>query len=146
MPAGRRPFTVTDVQPYGVESRRLRPPDSLSAAAKQHFVDLVTACPITQFEASDLALLCRWSEAAAMAESAAIELQASGMLADDGKVSPWFAIYERATKMMTLLALRLRLGPQSRAPRAPKTKAATPSYYDLMKDDDDGVDTDVERR
>jgi phage terminase small subunit len=145
MPSGRQPFTVSDVVPYGVSSRRLRPPASLSAEAKRHFLQLVTTCPAAQFEASDLVLLCRWSEAAAMAERASIELQASGMLAADGKVSPHFAIYERATKMMTSLALRLRLGPQSRAPRAPKTKAAPTSYYDLMQDGDDADDTDLER-
>ena len=49
-----------------------------------------------------------------MAEQAAGELQAGGMVTADGRVSPWFTIHQQATKSLTGLALRLRLGPQSR--------------------------------
>jgi hypothetical protein len=77
-------------------------------------------------------LLCRWAEVTVMAEMAAAELQANGLLAPDRKPSVWFRIHLEATKALSGLALRLRLGPQSRAPRAPKTKAASISYYDRM--------------
>jgi len=65
-----------------------------------------------------------------MAEQAARELAASGIVAADGRVSPWFSIHQQATKGLTALALRLRLGPQSRASKAPKTLAGPVSYYD----------------
>ena len=111
---------------------RLRPPASLSEPQKAAFLDLVTACPATQFEPSDIPLLVRWCELCVMAESANVELQASGMLAPDGKPSPWFRIHLEATKALSGLALRLRLGPQSRTPKAPKTKTTTVSYYERM--------------
>jgi hypothetical protein len=41
---------------------------------------------------SDLPLICRWAEITVMAEQAAGELAAQGMVTADGKVSPWFAI------------------------------------------------------
>jgi hypothetical protein len=52
------------------------------------------------------------------------------MVTADGRVSPWFTIHHQATKSLTGLALRL--GTQSRTPRAPKTQAATISYYERM--------------
>jgi phage terminase small subunit len=137
---GRTSFASVDVRAF---ERRLTPPASLPEAAKAAFVDIVTRCPGSQFEPADVPLLCRWAEATAMAEQAATELQARDMVTDDGKVSPWFAIYERATKLITGLALRLRLGPQSRAPRAPKVRTPPISAYErlgLLDDDDTGTD------
>jgi hypothetical protein len=57
-----------------------------------------------------------------MAETAAGEMAVSGMVTADGKPSPWVSIYMQATKALSGLALRLWLGPQSRASKAPKTK------------------------
>lgn len=78
-----------------------------------------------------------------MADRAA-ELSAGNLVTTDDRPSPWFAIHERATKGLVALALRLRLGPQSRASKAPKSEpAANLSYYDGMtlegRDDDDDV-------
>jgi hypothetical protein len=67
-----------------------------------------------------------------MAEAANVELQASGMLAPDGKPSPWLRVYLECTKALSNLALRLRLGPQSRALKAPKRRAAPMSAYEVM--------------
>ena len=129
---GRKPFETTDVVPFGAENERLRPPPSLAEPAKRAFLDLVTTTDPRQFRASDLPLLCRWAELTVMAEQAAGELQAGGMVTADGRVSPWFTIHQHATKGLTGLALRLRLGPQSRTPKAPKTKPGAVSYYDRM--------------
>jgi len=68
-----------------------------------------------------------------MAEQAAGELAASGMVTADGKVSPWFTIHQQATKALSNLALRLRLGPQSRALKAPKRRAQPLSYFEIME-------------
>ena len=62
-----------------------------------------------------------------MAEQAAGELQAGGMVTADGRVSPWFTIHQQATKSLTGLALRLRLGPQSRARREHRRRRRPPS-------------------
>src|SRR5262249_19131437 len=133
MPTGRQPHETLDVVPYGLDHRRLRPPDSLGEPERRAFADLVLSCPVAQFQAADLPLLCRWAELTVMAETAAGELTAGGMVTRDGKISPWFAIHERATKGLVALALRLRLAPQSRAKKAPKVKPGPVSYYDRMR-------------
>jgi hypothetical protein len=130
---GRQPYETTDVLPFGTGVSRLRPPASLGEPEKAAFLDLVTSCPATQFEASDLPLLVRWAELVAMAETAAGELTVGGMVTADGKVSPWFTVHQQATKTLSGLALRLRLGPQSRTPKAPKRKAGPLSYFDIME-------------
>jgi hypothetical protein len=132
MTTGRKPHETLDIVPYGSDRRRLRPPDNLSEPERRAFADLVLSCPISQFQVADLPLICRYAELTVMAETAARELVAGGMVTADGRVSPWFAIHERATKGLTALALRLRLGPQSRAKKAPKTRPGPVSYYDRM--------------
>jgi phage terminase small subunit len=130
---GRQPYATTDVLPFGTGCRRLRPPDALSDAARAAFLDLVTTCPADQFQPSDISLLCRWAELSAMCEAASIELQASGMLGVDGRPSPWFVIYQQATKSLSGLALRLRIGPQSRMQKAPRRQVGTSSYFERME-------------
>jgi hypothetical protein len=67
-----------------------------------------------------------------MAEQAIGELAAGGMVTD-GKVSPWFSIYQQSVKALNGLALRLRLGPQSRAFKAPKKTVGPVSYFERME-------------
>jgi hypothetical protein len=59
--------------------------------------------------------------------------QPGGMVTADGKLSPWFTIHASATKTLNGLALRLRLGPQSRASKQSKKEPAPMSYYDRMR-------------
>jgi hypothetical protein len=134
---GRQPYETTDTVPYGAGTRRLRPPASLSGPEKRAFLDLVVACPSSQFEPQDIPLTVRWCELCVMAEAANVELQASGMVTADGKVSPWFTIHQQATKSLSGLALRLRISPQCRTKKAPKRKAAPLSVFDVMQLEDD---------
>jgi hypothetical protein len=127
-------FETRDTVPFGAENRRLSPPDSLGDAEKRAFLDLVTAVDARQFRASDLALLCRWAELTVLAERAAFELgQPNGTVSPDGKLSPWFTVHASCTKALNALALRLRVSPQSRAPRRPKTVIGVTSYYDRQR-------------
>jgi hypothetical protein len=146
---GRQPYETTDVVPFGIGDSRLRPPATLGEPEKRAFLDLVTTTDPKQFRASDLPLLCRWAELTVMAEQAASELAAGSMVTADGKVSPWFTIHQMATKSLSGLALRLRLGPQSRTPKAPKTKPAAVSYYDRITLDGevtrDATEADTDR-
>ena len=82
-----------------------------------------------------------------LADRAAAEM-ATGNLVENGLPSPWIAIHEKATKQLIALSLRLRLSPQSRMDKAPKTQAAKDlSYYDrmLLEGDDDDGDPDRDR-
>jgi hypothetical protein len=145
---GRKPFATYDVQPFG-EWERLKPPAGLGELEKKAFFDLISSVPSGQFQQSDLPLICRWAELTVLAEQAAGELAAAGPVTADGRVSPWFSVHERATKSLVALALRLRLGPQSRANKAPKVLVGELSYYDRMRleqdDDDNDADADSSR-
>ena len=138
---GRKPYVTHDVTPFDASDDRLKPPDSLGPAEKRVFWSLITQVPVTQFQPADLPLICRWCELTVVADRAAAEMT-TGNLVENGLPSPWIAIHEKATKQLIALSLRLRLSPQSRMDKAPKTQAAKDlSYYDRMMlegDDDDG--------
>jgi phage terminase small subunit len=89
----------------------VQPPPTLSEAAKEIFLDLVSSVDPAHFEHSDVGLLCQYCEAQAMAERSAAKLQNGD---DPDALRTW----EKANKVMSGLALRLRLGPQSRRDRA----------------------------
>jgi phage terminase small subunit len=131
--AGRRSYTTIDAVQFGTPSS-----PSLGPAERLAFLDLVSRTPITQFEPSDLPLILRWCELCVMAEQAAAHLAAEGAVVN-GKQNPWFAVHQQATKGLLGLSLRLRLAPQSRAFKAPKTRAAAMSFYDRTRlEGDDG--------
>lgn len=134
-----RHYDTDDVLEFdGRPTRRLRPPARLQGRAKAVFIETVTGCDPKHFRSSDLHLLERYAEATALAEQATAKLAAEGTVVD-GKVSPWFLVHQSATKTASGLALRLRLGPQSRAPRAPKTEPVTAtSYYEQLELEGDG--------
>ena len=54
------------------------------------------------------------------------------MVTPDDKTSPWISIHMQATKAMTGLAAKLRLGPAARAPKQSKKEPAPVSYYEKM--------------
>jgi phage terminase small subunit len=128
----RKSYETTDVVPFGVDSRRLQPPDCLGELQKRAFVDLVCSVPRSQFRASDLPLLCRYAEIVVMAETAAFHLGADGMVTADGQVSPWFRIHRDLTRELRTLGQRLQLDPRARAKKAPKTLPASASFYERM--------------
>jgi hypothetical protein len=114
---------------------RLRPPATLSPGARREFVRIVAAERATHFRPSDLALLCQYAEAAALAERAVRELRRA-----DAKGS-WLTRWEKATRVMVALSLRLRISPQARQPNNPKRPERL-SYYEreasgLVEDDGD---------
>ena len=95
------------------ESTPIRPPATLSAPAKAVLHALVADTEPSHFKPADAGMLCQYCEAQAMAERAAAELNGEGP-----PNTQWLAVWEKAVKVMKDLALRLRLGPQSRRERA----------------------------
>ena len=106
---------------------RLSSPADLTAPERAIFLDLVAASKPDAFRASDLPLLCAYCRAIALEVRSAQELAAG----DDKALVRW----EKATKAMVALSMRLRLSPQSRQPNNPsrpsRPEPAT-SYYDRM--------------
>jgi phage terminase small subunit len=149
MPGGRRPFHAVDVHPWYDAGQRLQPPTCLGDDERQVFIDLISSTPAGQFQENDLALICRWCEASVMAARAAEELRVGGMMvaAPGGpKVNPWFAVWREAAKVQKDLALRLKLSPQARHHKAPKSLPAPLTAYErlALEGDDDGEE-EVER-
>ena len=145
--SGKGAYQSTEVLRWDDPDARLRPPVSLQGPERQAFLDVILSCPAAQFRPTDLPLLCRWAELCVLCETAMAEMTAGGMVTSDGKVSSWFSIYERSTKALAGLALRLRLGPQSRAFKAPKKDAGLASFYDrmtLLEGDDDADEAETE--
>lgn len=99
--------------PVDGASPRLKPPASLSAPEAQLFRDLIAAVDRKHFRSSDLPLLCRYVEAAVLAEEAARELREHGAVID-GRPSPWLVVQEKCVRTIGSLSLRLKLSPQSR--------------------------------
>jgi hypothetical protein len=101
--------------------------------ARQLFLDVVLANDPRYFQPSDLALLCRYAEANALAARAAAALLKVGPIVNsDNKASGWLAVHAAATKEVSALAIRLRLSPQARQPNTPKRTPAV-SYYERMR-------------
>jgi phage terminase small subunit len=120
----RRSAAELSVTPVVSLPSRLKPPTTLSPLALKEFTRIVTAEPAAHFKESDLSLLVQYCEAAAMAERAVIELQR------DDAAMRWLTLWEKATRTMVALSMRLRLSPQSRAPNTPKRERL--SYYERM--------------
>jgi phage terminase small subunit len=143
---GRKPYVTHDIVPFDMSVERLEAPPHLGPAATRIFRDLIVLVPAGQFKPSDISLVCRWCEWSAVADRAAAEMATSALVDENGRPSPWIAIAERASKQLVALSLRLRLGPQSRADKAPKTQPAGQlSYYDQMTLEGDDGDGDPDR-
>jgi hypothetical protein len=110
----RRSRAEDDLAPYMRPSRAvtLAAPASLSEAARAVFVTLVGSCEPGHFQDCDVSLIARYAVAIVMCERAEAALQADP---NHGKA---LALWEKATRAMSGLALRLRLGPQARREKA----------------------------
>jgi hypothetical protein len=143
---GRKPYATVDITPFDAPDQRLRPPDSLGPLEKRIFFHLITHVPAAQFQPADLPLVCRWCELSAVADRAAAELATGNLVTEDGRPTPWLAVHEKAVKGLVALSLRLRLSPQSRMDKSPKTQpVGTLSYYEQMALEDDDGDGDPDR-
>jgi hypothetical protein len=90
----------------------VQPPATLSPSARAAFTALVASCPADHFEQCDVSLISRYVTAQILAEGAEVTLLA------DPENARALAVWEKAVRTMSALALRLRLGPQSRRERA----------------------------
>jgi hypothetical protein len=109
---GRKSGASLGILEVDGKPNRLNPPPSLSAAERAIFLDVVAACDRDHFRPSDLPLLVRYVEAAALSDQAAEQLHLGAVI--NGKPSPWITVQEKSVRAMVALSMRLRLSPQSR--------------------------------
>jgi hypothetical protein len=126
-----RKSAASQVIPLDTRAVRLRPPANLPRPERDLFAALVASCAPSHFQPSDEVLLVEYCTAAVLNERASAELRDSPVV--DGKVSPWLLIFEKTSRAVIALALRLRLSPQARAPNTPTRREAAPSAYDVMR-------------
>jgi phage terminase small subunit len=122
-----------------VRSIRLTPGAELTDPERDLFSDLVHSCDPKHFKPSDGPLLAEYCRQVLLGRRAADEMRKNGgAVGPDGRLSPWFAVSQRATKLMCILSTRLRLTPASRlhARSAAREPGRPVSYYDQMRDDD----------
>jgi phage terminase small subunit len=115
---------------------RLRPPAKLSELERSVFLDVVGTSRPEHFRPSDMPLLCRYCEAAALGDLAAEHLRMEGPVVG-GRPSPWITVQEKAVRAMVALSMRLRLSPQARAPNTPTRRGDVPSVYDRIRLDNE---------
>jgi hypothetical protein len=121
-------------------SPRLTPPATLSKAEKALFDELVASSDPQHFVPSDMPLLVSFVQATLLARSLA-STAAKPSKPDPTVIGSW----EKASRVMAMLATRLRLAPQAR--NDPKTVGVRqrnaamlikPPWADEDEDDDDG--------
>ena len=118
---------------------RLRPPDDLTKAEKQVFVEIVGSVDAGHFRQTDLPLLASYAVAVCQERTANQRLRVDGYVVKDGtKISPWVVVAEKAHRAMMALSTRLRLSPQSRA--RTKVKPDKISAYERMRLEEDEED------
>ena len=61
----------------------------------------------------------------------------ANLLDVNGKPNPWLAVQSRCVRLMTVLATRLRLSPQSRISQKQAARVSSPSYYDQQRGEAD---------
>jgi|SRR5262245_13048853 len=123
------------------QPHRLRPPDNLSPAEREVFIDLVSSCRPESFIPSDMPLLASYATAITQEREAVEHLRREGYVVN-GKPSPWVTIQEKAHRQMAALSLRLRLSPQGRRKQAEVKASPALSVYERMalEDKDEGDD------
>jgi hypothetical protein len=97
---------------------RLAAPSSLNEREHAIFEQLVGAVDSRHFRPSDMPLLCAYVRAISIEQQAATQLTADPT---DGKS---LVLWEKATRALVSLSLRLRLSPQSR--QHPRSTARMP--------------------
>jgi hypothetical protein len=97
----------------------LAPPATMSEAGKTAFLALVDSCAPDHFEPCDIGLVAQYAEADALAAKIAPKLH------DGTATQQEILLWEKSTRLMSGLALRLRIGPQSRRERAKAPRELT---------------------
>lgn len=116
----------------GPGAKRLDPPADLAPDAAAIFRATVASVPANHFSPEDTTLLAAYCRTAVLAKQAAEALTANPIV--DGKVSPWLATHTAHVRLLSQLAIRLKLGPRARRPDARRVSklAQPPSAYELM--------------
>lgn len=108
----------------------IEPRSDLSPPLAKLFREIVRSTQSGHFVVSDRVLLERYCEAIALAELAQQNLEETGPVTSEGRVSAWVTVQEKAHRSAVALAGKLRLCPHSRLDRkvaGGTTRSTTPA-------------------
>jgi phage terminase small subunit len=125
----RKSRASLSVVPLDSRNVRLRPPANLPQPERDLFVALVASNAPAHFKESDMPLLVQYCAAAVLSERAVAELRAAPL--DGGRPSPWLTVFEKASRTMLGLSMRLRLSPQARQANNPTRPTPRLSAYEM---------------
>ena len=134
----RKASAALSIVPLRVDGQpnHISPPSNLGATERRLFNNVVRSMPSHHFRDCDVPLLTRFVEAIAMTERAGREMEGTGGPVVKGAMNPWFSVQQRSSKMVAVLATRLRMSPQSRRETKAADKYRRPSAYETLGDDD----------
>ena len=127
----RKSAASLSVVPLDSRTVRLRPPPDLPQPEADVFVALVGSSAPAHFKESDMPLLIQYCAAAVLSERATAELRSAPLV--DGRPSPWLTVFEKASRAMLGLSMRLRVSPQSQMANNPTRPTPPVSAYEKMR-------------
>lgn len=95
----------------------LEPRKGLAPPLRKLFAQIVAEVQARHFVPSDRALLERYCEAIALAETAQAHIEREGAVTEEGRISPWVTVQEKAHRSAVALSGKLRLCPSARLDR-----------------------------
>jgi phage terminase small subunit len=110
MPRHSKAERLTPIHP-APQRNSVQAPPNLSEPARRVFEQLASSVDREHFFFSDVPLLAQYAEAIVLAEHSAAELRVS-------PTQQALALWEKATRVMVALSMRLRLSPQARREKA----------------------------
>ena len=135
----RRSAASLTVVPTHINVRKIRlsPPYHLVGLERAVFLELVAANPSEHFKKSDGPILEEYCRQCVTAREAADQMRQGGTVVG-GKISPWFAIQQKATRAMCVLSTRLKLNPQARLHNKSVARQVVPRHPPPWKQDEAG--------
>jgi hypothetical protein len=106
---GRRSRASLQVLRVDGSPERLQPPSNLTASERKLFCELVDAVPAKHFAKSDAPLLVSYVRCVLLSQKASKKA---------GTDASALMVFEKCTRLMSTLSVRLRLSPSARLDRA----------------------------
>jgi hypothetical protein len=105
---------ISTLPAVNAKHNRIHPRADASAEVRDIFSELVRSQRPEHFRPGDEHLIEQYAQSVILAQKAFAELELSGPVSPDGRMSPWVIALEKAHRSSVALAARLRLCPQSR--------------------------------
>jgi hypothetical protein len=125
---------ITTLPITDVRSTRLEPRDDASPEIRDVFRELIMSVPASHFRPDDQVLIELYAQAILQSRAAFAELELTGPVNGEGKMSAWTIVLEKSHRSAVALAARLRLCPHSRTSARTVGRQKTPPRKNIWED------------